>query len=121
VSEDKTGKIADLNDQFRWRVGAPAFGAGVPGLVVCTRGVAALPPEMQIAVWFAVRNFKDFSEDNDPRGERDFGAFEIEGVAEKLFWKIDYYADRSCAFGADDPADMTRSFRVLTIMLASEY
>ncbi len=29
----------------------------------------------------AVAAFCDFSEDNDPYGERDFGAFEIQGSA----------------------------------------
>lgn len=45
----------------------------------------------------------------------------MDDVPEKIFWKIDYCADRSCARGSEDPADPTRSFRVLTIMLASEY
>jgi hypothetical protein len=68
-----------------------------------------------------VRRFDSFAEDNDPDGEHDFGTFEVRGVAEKIFWKIDYYADASCAFGSDDPSDISRCFRVLTIMLASDY
>ena len=59
-----------------------------------------------------------FCEDNDPYGEHDFGAFEVEG--EKLFWKIDYY-DKALEHGSEDPADPTRTTRVLTVMLASEY
>lgn len=45
----------------------------------------------------------------------------MDAVPEKIFWKIDYYADKSCTEGAEDPSDAARSFRVLTIMLASEY
>ena len=45
----------------------------------------------------------------------------MEGVAEKLFWKIDYYADKSCTGGSEDASDPAHCFRVLTIMLASEY
>src|SRR5258708_31094655 len=42
-------------------------------------------------------------------------------VGERIFWKIDYYADEAMEFGADEPADPNRSFRVMTIMLAAEY
>lgn len=59
-----------------------------------------------------------FAEGDDPHGERDFGAFEHEG--ERLFWKIDYY-DPSLSFGSDDPIDLAKTQRVLTIMLASDY
>jgi Protein of unknown function (DUF3768) len=55
---------------------------------------------------------------NDPHGEHDFGHFEIAG--QKFFWKIDYY-DAAMEFGSEDPADPTKTTRVLTIMLASEY
>jgi hypothetical protein len=86
-----------------------------------TAGIRALPPEVQSAIREQVEKFSDFSADNDPHGERDFGAFTVRGVPEKIFWKIDYYADKSCAFGSEDPADPAQTFRVLTIMLASEY
>jgi len=62
--------------------------------------------------------YDDFSEDNDPYGEHDFGSFKIEG--HKLFWKIDYYAP-DMRHGSEDPADPDVTVRVLTIMLASEY
>jgi hypothetical protein len=67
--------------------------------------------------------FDSFTEDNDPHGEHDFGAFEHEG--RKIFWKIDYY-DRSSFgtghdMGSEDPSDPAMTLRVLTIMLASEY
>lgn len=68
-----------------------------------------------------MRRFDAFTEDNDPHGEHDFGAFGIEGIPEKIFWKIDYYADACGTFGSEDPADPARCFRVLTIMLASDY
>jgi hypothetical protein len=41
--------------------------------------------------------------------------------AGKVFWKIGYYADNSCATGSEDPADPAQTFRVRAIMLASEY
>jgi hypothetical protein len=66
----------------------------------------------------AVQRFSDFSADNDPYGEHDFGCVTVDG--RKVFWKIDYY-DRDCLYGSECPADPTQTTRVLTIMLASEY
>ncbi len=59
-----------------------------------------------------------FAEGDDPHGERDFGAFEHRG--KRLFWKIDYY-DPSLSFGSEQPTDLAKTHRVLTIMLVSEY
>jgi hypothetical protein len=84
-------------------------------MVTC--GVADLP-EMVKATLQLVASFDDFTEDNDPSGEHDFGSFEVAG--EKFFWKIDYY-DEVCEFGSEDPADPEKTTRVLTIMLAEEY
>lgn len=49
----------------------------------------ALPPEDQSAIREKVETFADFTPDNDPWKERDFGAFDHNG--DKIFWKIDYY------------------------------
>ena len=57
--------------------------------------------------------------DNDPHGERDFGAIDLHGA--KWFWKIDYYANGNCDSGSEDPSDPAKCYRVLTIMHASEY
>ena len=122
MDEQRAKQIAALNDQFRYNFFVPTFGPRpVPGHIVCTRGISALPPEIQIHIWSTVSDFNGFTEDDDPYGEHDFGAITMDGVPEKIFWKIDYYADKSCALGAEDPSDPARSFRVLTIMLASEY
>jgi hypothetical protein len=52
--------------------------------------------------------------DNEPHGERDFGAFEHNG--HRIFWKIDYY-NQSLTLGSEDPSDPRPGF---AIMLASE-
>jgi len=116
-------RIAELNDQLRARAGLPSLnGSGGPtlGLIVLTRGVIELPGERIVGICHDVRTFSDFTPDNDPHNERDFGSFDAIGVG-KVFWKIDYYADASCRWGSEDPADPDASFRVLTIMLAEEY
>ena len=119
----QAGRIAQLNDRLRARVGIPVFQgleAAHLGTVVMTQGIMALEPQHIIEAWKQVREFDAFNADNNPFGERDFGAVDLPG-APRIFWKIDYYADANMDAGSDDPADPSKSFRVLTIMLASEY
>ncbi len=66
-----------------------------------------------------LREFDNFTDDNDPYGEHDFGSFEHDGM--KIFWKIDYYDKHCSARGSEDPSDPEQTLRVLTIMLAHEY
>ena len=105
-------KIALLNDKARkgWLPGSSKM--------LATRVVAALPDEALAVLRHAVAEFDSFTEDNDPYGERDFGAIELGG--ERYFWKIDYY-DRTLRFGSEDPSDTSETMRVLTLMHASEY
>jgi len=122
VSSEKAKRIAELNDRFRENFYEPSFGpSSVPGQTVCSRGIVALPRETQICIWAKVATFNCFDEDSDPHGEHDFGAFAMPDVDEKIFWKIDYYADKSVRTGSEDPADPAKTFRVLTILLASEW
>lgn len=103
--------IAAMNDLLRTTF--------MTGQVFFTPGISELSDTDRSAVVEAVQNFKAFTADNDPYGEHDFGSIEIDSVG-RIFWKIDYY-DPSLTFGSDDPADPTKTRRVLTIMLASEY
>jgi hypothetical protein len=100
----RSERIACLNDEYR---------KARQGFMV-TRGVSALP---NIAtVLSMIQDFNEFSEDNDPYGEHDFGSFVCFG--EKLFWKIDYY-DSNLESWADPLSNECQ--RVLTVMLADEY
>ncbi|WP_294536646.1 DUF3768 domain-containing protein [uncultured Rhodoblastus sp.] len=107
----ETARIRDLNDAFRR---APSK----HGKLVTTSGVASLPFASQLAIFSKVMNFDEFSPDNDPNGEHDFGSFDFHD--ETIFWKIDYY-DSDCEYGSEDPADPSKTTRVMTVMLASEY
>lgn len=109
TEQEQAQAIARLNDQHRARPGE--------GWVM-TPGVQALGAQGVVLAVAAVKAFCDFSEDNGPHGERDFGAFEIDG--QRLFWKIDYY-DLNLAMASPDPADPAVTRRVLTLMLAEEY
>lgn len=103
--------IRELNDRFRRE------GRG-NGTVVVTPGVRERGQEFLARAFQNVRDFDRFSEDNDPWGEHDYGAVEIDD--EKVFWKIDYY-DPTLTQGSENPANDAVTHRVLTIMLASEY
>ena len=106
MSEDNAKQIAELNDRFRLRFSFPCHEPEppVPGLVVATRGVLSLPSETQVLIWETVRQFDKFTEDDDPHGEHDFGSFDVDGVSEKIFWKIDYYADSTVRSARKTPA-----------------
>jgi hypothetical protein len=110
LKEASMNKIALLNDLFR--------NTFLGGRIVITSAVNALPLDVKSGAFLKTQHFKDFTEDNDPHGEHDFGSFEIGG--DKFFWKIDYY-DPEMIQGSEDPADPAKTVRVLTIMLADEY
>jgi hypothetical protein len=103
-------RVRVLNDNFR--------STFIGGQVVMTQGVNALSIGTKARVILAVQRFGEFSADNDPHREHDFGSFEVEG--ETYFWKIDYYA-LDMDGGSEDPADPEKTTRVLTIMRADEY
>jgi Protein of unknown function (DUF3768) len=100
-------KIAELNDHLRRTF--------TGGRVLMTAAVAALDPSAQIELLERVRSFVDFSADNDPHREHDFGVVTVEG--ERYFWKIDLYEEPEVK---DSNGERVVN-RVVTIMLAEEY
>lgn len=106
----RAATIRTLNDRFRQTL----YG----GTVLVTAGIMALGPDAQAGVLAAVQAFDAFDEGNDPWGEHDFGAIDIDG--ERVFFKIDYY-DLTRAMHSEDPTDPAKTERVMTIMLANEY
>ncbi len=103
-------RIRELNDAFRTTFKG--------GKVMMTSSVVELPECVRANALQQVAGFTNFSKDNDPHGEHDFGSFEV--VGRKFFWKIDYY-DKQCEYGSEDPADPGVTTRVLTLMLAEDY
>ena len=106
----RSERIRALNDELRTTFQG--------GRVLVTRGIRALPFEVNAAVLQAVQAFAAFKPDNDPHGEHDFGAFELEG--RRVCWKVDAY-NLTLDGGSEDPADPSVTTRVLTIMLVEEY
>ena len=105
-----TERIRALNDELRKHL--------IGGLAVITPGVAALGQGAVERIVKTLAVFDDFCEANDPYGEHDFGAFEVDG--HKLFFKIDYF-DSQLACHSPDPSNPAVTERVITIMLADEY
>lgn len=108
--KERTARVAVLNDRLR-----KTFSGG---RVVLTQQVDALEYEVKLKVFGLIRGFDDFTQDNDPYGEHDFGAVEADG--EKIFWKIDYF-DNNLEYHSLDKSVEAITTRVLTIMKVEEY
>ena len=109
-AQTKIDRIRVLNDNFR--------STFVGGRVLTTAGVAELPVDTKAQLLLAVQSFSNFTKDNDPHGEHDFGSFEVEG--ETYCFKIDYYA-LDLDGGSEEPDEPEKTTRVLTIMRVDEY
>jgi hypothetical protein len=103
-------KIRVLNDRARQRLDHCRW--------ILTQGVLACDPITVAELLIAVEDFDNFTADNDPYAEHDFGAIRLSG--DTFFWKIDYY-DLDLQMHSPDPSDPAVTARVLTIMLAEEY
>lgn len=104
-------KVAALNDSLR-----KTF---TGGRVLLTIGFRSLPEGEQAEVLQKVRAFNDFTQDNDPYQEHDFGSV-MSSRGTQVFWKIDLY-DINDEFYSPQPDDPTQTNRVMTILLADEY
>ncbi|MDO5757324.1 MAG: DUF3768 domain-containing protein [Rhodobacterales bacterium] len=116
-------KVAAQNDAFRRNAClAIPYGTGDPvlrGRMVMTRSVSAEGSEFVQTCVDAIGRLDHFPEDNDPDGFHDFGSVEVQGTA--VWFKIDAYDDENMAFGSDAPDDPARTWRVLTILLPSDW
>jgi hypothetical protein len=103
VETEQISEIAEVNDAYR----RGGFG------VTITTGVRELDVGGLLR---EVRLFDEFTPDNDPHREHDFG--QITWGGEKVFWKMDYYNQ---AMDAWCHPLSPRCRRIITVMLASEY
>ena len=108
--ELRKARIRELNDHLRRRL------AG--GYIMITPGVRAFGDSFVGRVLHTVQQEAEFTADNDPYEEHDFGALDVSG--HRVFWKIDYFSP-DLESASPDPADPEVTARVLTIMLSSEY
>ncbi len=106
----RTQQIAKLNDRFRQTL--------TGGRIVMTHSVSALEENAKFRILSLIRQFEDFTSDNDPYGEHDFGAVETDG--DRYYWKIDYF-DKNLEMHSPDETVEEVTTRVMTIMRAEEY
>lgn len=119
MSNNNSNIIAQQNDRFRSNFGILARSDDlIRGKYMLSRSVSCIPFEELDKIITKVRNFSDFTEDNDPYGEHDFGKFKSNNL--DIMWKIDYY-DTNYEYGSPEPSDPAQTRRVLTVMRAYEY
>ena len=92
-------KVAKLNDFLR---GYILTATPVKDKIVITEGVSKLDKQIH----------------NNRFGERDFGAFGVNGM--DFFWKISYY-DNDMKYHSEDKSNPEKTTRVLTIMRSEEW
>ena len=102
--------IRMLNDSFRKHL--------LGGKVMLTKGIYSKGQKAINEILHRVKTFDNFTTGNDPYNEHDYGSFLYDG--QKIIWKIDYY-DKDLCYHSDDPTDVSKTIRVMTVMLAEEY
>ena len=92
---------------------------GLRGRVLFTQAVAARGTLFGVQCLLAVAAHRTFDPENDPEEWHDFGAVEIEGT--RVWFKIDLYDAEDMDHGSQAPDDPSRTYRVLTVMLPSDW
>lgn len=110
AAPDQPNPIAALNDAFRRDFRR--------GRLVLTQGVASRGDAELQQLLGEVQRFDQFTPDNDPYGEHDFGKVMVEQIS--YFWKIDCF-DLDLRCGSPDPANADVTTRILTVMRSDEY
>lgn len=114
----RSTKIRERNDRLRKRVGANI--RGMKDFSVFTQMVQNLDEGKKEELIKKVTEFSEFTEDNDPYGEHDYGEVSLEKDPYHPYaFKIDYY-DLKLEGGAD-PYESDEYRAVLTLMNLSEY
>ncbi|WP_299845196.1 DUF3768 domain-containing protein [uncultured Jannaschia sp.] len=116
-------KVAEQNDAFRRNAClAIPYAPGNPilmGQLVATQAIHAKGMPFVQASLAAIGRVTDFPADNDPDGFHDFAAVEVAGTT--VWFKIDLFDSPEMEFGSEVPDDPARTYRVLTILLPSDW
>lgn len=105
VKSIKENETREANDLLRSQI--PSIPK--PNCLILTNGIANLEHETIGKILKQVKEFDDFSPDNDPYGEHDFGSIKCLEVGKTIYWKIDDYNGQE------------NLQLVLTIMFSDEY
>ena len=115
--------IAEQNDRFRRALPSLTPGTvapdGLRGRMVFTQSIAARGPLFALLCLLEIAALETFGPEDDPDGRHDFGAVEVQG--ERVWFKIDLYSDETVEWGSERPGDPSLTFRVMTVMLPSDW
>lgn len=113
-TEDKSGKIAALNDRFRQT--QPTEDDEIKGEWIMGDDITALAPPTKAAITKKIREFSDF--DDCPL--HDSGAFIHKSKDKSLpvLWMIRVFEDDSLSAEASHPDDPARSYRAMLVTLS---
>ncbi|GAB1856131.1 DUF3768 domain-containing protein [Flavobacteriaceae bacterium MHTCC 0001] len=120
MTHEKSKLIAQQNDEFRKNISCTHTKSKITGSYSMTEGVLALSSFDRLDAVLKIKAYDNFNENNDPHGEHDCGRFQLESNKQDIIWKI-YYYDTNYKYGSEDPSDLSKTRRVLTVMLPSEY
>tara|TARA_R110002050_G_scaffold287382_1_gene438558 strand:- start:56 stop:436 length:381 start_codon:yes stop_codon:yes gene_type:complete len=120
IGGQQAKKVADLNDQLRKDMftGNMLKKHNLKNKLVITPGIKGYNLIDKEKIFASVKYYGNFTKDNNPYGEKDFGSFNFK--KQKFFWKIDYY-DNDMKMHSPDKTDPNKTSRVLTVMKAEEY
>lgn len=117
---DRTKLIAYLNDQFREgqslfiRLGAPKIDTGK---YVESDGIRELKSMQQLGIFAKTRDFGRYKDNVFLNKEHDKGQFYFDEIDRDIIWSIDYY-DNEYRYPSQDPTDLSKTKRVITVMFA---
>ena len=111
-------KIAQQNDHFRSLFGVLYGGdTKVEGKYELSEGIRSLPCHDLFAIIKGVA-IMEFDRNEDTPREHSGGEFSHNG--HDVFWIIQYY-DKEYKGSSPDPFNLTKTCRILTVMLKHEY
>lgn len=117
-NEDLSGKIADLNDQFRGC--KPSASSEINGEWIYGDDIKALPPTTKAAIKKKIREFPADQFVGCPLHDRGRFVHESKTARYAVIWMMKVYQDDSLLAEAEHPADPAQSYRTLAVALSDE-
>lgn len=116
--EDLSGKIADLNDQFRGCKSSAS--SEINGEWIYGDDIKALPPTTKAAIKKKIREFPADQFVGCPLHDRGRFVHESKTARYAVIWMMKVYQDDLLLAEAEHPADPAQSYRTLAVTLSEE-
>jgi len=116
--EDLSGKIADLNDQFR--TCKPSASSEINGEWIYGDDINALPPTTRAAIKKKIREYPLDQFTDCPLHDRGRFIHETKKDSFTVIWMIKVYQDDMMLAEAEHPDDPAQSYRTLAVTLSEQ-